>query len=123
MPFSIGDWAIEVETDFVFQVTGISGQGRKSLVFSGSKSFYQLDCTPWYLPENDYEDIRRMISVVPDEEGDAFIKALASLFQGSEKSLLWNSLSNNQKARVMQLSAIAKQAQIREFAPAQLQVA
>jgi hypothetical protein len=123
MPFSIGDWAIEVETDFVFQVTGISGQGRKSLVFSGPKSFYQLDCTPWYLPQDDYEDARRMIAVVTDKEAAAFLKSLSFWFQGPEKSLLWDTLSNAQKERVKQLSAIAKQTQTRDFSQVKLQVA
>jgi len=111
MQFSIGDWAIEVETDFVFQVTGVSGRGRKALVFAGTdKTLYQCDCTPWYPAQDDYEDVRRIIALADDTCADEIYKMLQHCFVSKEdKTGLWGALSEDQRLKVKRLSAIAVQ--------------
>jgi hypothetical protein len=110
MPFEIGDWAIEVETDWVFQVTGGSGKGRKALVFTKNRTLYQSDCIAWYEAQDDYEAARREIAAVTTDDDPLWIYGLLqnNFPEQSQKNALWASLSPEQKEKVKRLSAIAK---------------
>jgi hypothetical protein len=110
MPFEVGDWAIEVETDWVFQVTGGSGKGRKALVFTKNRTLYQGDCIAWYEAQDDYEAARREIAAVTMDDDPLWIYTLLqnNFPEQSQKNALWASLSLEQREKVKRLSAIAK---------------
>jgi hypothetical protein len=110
MQFEVGDRAIEVETDLVFQVKGISGKGRKTLLHSNiGKTFYQSDCTHWYEPQDIYEDARRMIAAAESkDEALAIYKHFKAFFEGEIRLKLWDSLSRDQKEKLKHFAAIAK---------------
>jgi hypothetical protein len=108
MQFSKGDWVIEVETDFVFQVSGISGTGRKASLFSTeNKTFYQSDCTKWYEAQDDFEDAKRMIAFA--ESSEELVKVFMickKLFEGDAKLKLWNALSPLQREKMIRAKAL-----------------
>jgi hypothetical protein len=109
MPFEVGDWAIEVETDWVFQVTGGTGKGRKALVFTINRTLHQSDCVAWYPPQDAYEDARRIIANTEDEAAfEIYMLFQQCFFAQLDKNALWDSLSAKQKEKLIHLSAIAK---------------
>jgi hypothetical protein len=117
MQFDKGDWAIEVETDLVFQVAGVLGTGRKASLFStDNKTFYMSDCTKWYDTEDDFEAAKRTIAVAESNEelinGFMICKAL---FQGESKLKLWNALSPLQREKMIRAKALTMNTETAEI--------